>query len=222
MLTSNWLQEKPSFRLPREAIPSHYDVKIQAQLSQNAPGMAFKGRVTIRVKALRDTVNVTLHSKELRIRHVRITPLPTTTKVGEKPIGIAASYSTPSVNDYLVITAEDTLKKGREYNLEITFEGSGGESIGFFRASDRVFATQFGPIHARRAFPCFDEPDLKAKFRITLTCDGRYKVITNMELETGRGTLLLDQFTLLLFSFFIRMTNWEFVSRLKRRSCITV
>ena len=45
----------------------------------------------------------------------------------------------------------------------------------------RLLATShFEPTYARRAFPCFDEPELKAKFLMTITHDRALRAFFNM------------------------------------------
>ena len=45
----------------------------------------------------------------------------------------------------------------------------------------RLLATShFEPTYARRAFPCFDEPELKAKFLMTITHNRGLQAFFNM------------------------------------------
>ena len=166
--------------------------------------MRFAGRVKITVRAVEETRNVTLHSKDLTIHLVKIRQLkPSATAYASAGTTTAATGETRKdadfalipENEFLVLTWPDVLRKDREYVIEIHFNGSSveGESKGFFRASENVFATQFGPTFARRAFPCFDEPHLKATFKISVSCDQRLDVISNMEPIAGR-LLFFGQF----------------------------
>ena len=45
--------------------------------------------------------------------------------------------------------------------------------------------TLFVPMDASMAFPCFDQPDLKARFKLSVTTPTGWQVITNTKLEAG-------------------------------------
>jgi puromycin-sensitive aminopeptidase len=67
--------------------------------------------------------------------------------------------------------------------LEIAFAGEIVERLrGFYRSQKdgaRYAATQFEAADARRAFPCFDEPEFKARFALTLLVPPGVTAVSN-------------------------------------------
>jgi puromycin-sensitive aminopeptidase len=83
----------------------------------------------------------------------------------------------------------ETLEPG-EWELHTSFSGILNDHLhGFYRSTykdadgvEQVIATtQFEATDARRAFPCWDEPDLKATFAVTLIVDENLVAISNAE-----------------------------------------
>ncbi|XP_020619542.1 glutamyl aminopeptidase-like [Orbicella faveolata] len=76
-----------------------------------------------------------------------------------------------------------------EYVINMAFKSELREELGgFYRMNYTrkdgtivpVAATQFSPADARKAFPCFDEPAMKATFNVTLVHDPGLISISNM------------------------------------------
>ena len=47
--------------------------------------------------------------------------------------------------------------------------------------------THFEPTDARNAFPCFDEPNMKAKFSVVITRERRHVALGNMPIQHTEG-----------------------------------
>ena len=54
----------------------------------------------------------------------------------------------------------------------------------------RIILTHFKPVHAREAFPCFDEPSFKAKFQLIVHHENNTHIISNWDESVRQFTLL--------------------------------
>jgi aminopeptidase 2 len=85
------------------------------------------------------------------------------------------------------------LTKGSQVQLEIKFTGQLNDKMaGFYRSTYKnpdgteaiMATTQMEATDARRAFPCFDEPALKAEFTVTLIADKNLTCLSNMDVAS--------------------------------------
>lgn len=76
-------------------------------------------------------------------------------------------------NEHLLIDAKFLGKGANQIAIQFI---AGNESLN--RNPDFLYAL-FVPAHARTAFPCFDQPDLKANFKLSLTVPADWKVLAN-------------------------------------------
>lgn len=97
---------------------------------------------------------------------------------------------------FIVIYLGKTLKRGAQCEVKMTFSGKmpNETSEGLFRHHyiDTItcekkwyVATRFRPNLARKAFPCLDEPGLKAKFLISVARQKHMRTLSNMPLESS-------------------------------------
>jgi puromycin-sensitive aminopeptidase len=169
------VDHQSSHRLPRGVTPSHYDLVLTPDLD----AATFTGTVTVTIDVAEATDEVVLNAEELEIASVALT-----TADGETRTGTAELIG----DQRAVLHFVSPVPAGTGHLLELTFSGVLNDKLhGFYRSSfvddqgnTRVIATtQFEPADARRALPCWDEPDFKATFAVTLVVDDELTAISN-------------------------------------------
>lgn len=173
--TGPWSQ----VRLPANIKPSHYNIILSIDLTK--PN--FNGTVSIWIKISIITSYILLHTSNMNVTLVEVKK-----ESGEQiPV---KRYFDFDKNQFLVIELESPLDQGT-YITTVEYSGKYSADLrGLYKSSYRdkngvesfFAATQFEPLRARRAFPCFDEPALKATFNVTIVHNPKLISLSNMPL----------------------------------------
>lgn len=176
-----------AYRLPKSFHPENYRLKVITHLNEDGLGHRFTGKVWIVAICDHNTNNITLHAKNLTINEEKVKVKLIHDKIELKEVKLDQE------NEFLVIVANETFRKGNKYMVYIPFEAPLSSGLqGYYKSSyfdkkrkEKVYlsVTQFEPTAARYAFPCFDEPEMKATFDIALGHHKNYTALSNMPLK---------------------------------------
>jgi len=90
-------------------------------------------------------------------------------------------------NEHIIIPPKMIIKGENKITIIFT---PGDQSL---NRKDSFMYTLFVPDRARTAFPCFDQPDLKAKFTLSLNLPSNWKSISNTTIKsTGVGSKFIN------------------------------
>ncbi|KAF9174875.1 hypothetical protein BGX20_009365 [Mortierella sp. AD010] len=137
------------------------------------------------------TFGITLNAKELNIQ----TATARDHLNGYSVIATSVSYNVEE--ETITLEFPQVLHVGSSWILDVTYIGLVNDKLnGFYRSVytdadgnvHQLTTTQFQSTHARRAFPCWDEPAIKATFSLTLVAPQGMACLSNMS-EQSRTLL---------------------------------
>jgi len=159
--------------------PINYKLTFEPDLKK----FTFNGIESILVNCKKYTNTITMNCAELKIKSCQVTSagklIKSTSKTNEK-------------KEELQITLEKKITGKVMINLE--FRGILNDKLlGFYRSQYKqggntkyLATTQFEAADARRAFPCWDEPEAKATFEISIIADNKFTAISNMPVKSKK------------------------------------
>ena len=157
----------------KAVIPINYELKFEPDFDK----FKFAGTEKILVKVLQPTRQIVLNAADLKINGCTVV---SNTKK------LKAKIRLDEKNEELVLTLPEKIS-GKAVVM-IDFVGTLNDKlVGFYRSKydykgkERYLATtQFEAADARRAFPCWDDPESKATFDVSLVVDDNLTAISNM------------------------------------------
>ncbi|MBI4214020.1 MAG: M1 family metallopeptidase [Chloroflexi bacterium] len=160
------------FRLTKAVRPRRYQISLDLDLQT----WTSSGRETIELVLDEPSREIVLHALDLDIKTARID-----SDISMEQVAYRGESQTATIR------FDQEIPRGA-HSLEIEWVAEIREALrGLYRSTHggaRFAATQFEATDARRAFPCFDEPEFKAHFALELTYDAGLTAIANGTIES--------------------------------------
>ncbi|KAJ2378021.1 hypothetical protein IW150_001048, partial [Coemansia sp. RSA 2607] len=164
--------------LPKTVTPVHYDIHLRPDIDSGK----VTGSVCVDAIVNTSTQTVTLHTKTIVIECATVLARASTDSLVSRDITYDSDIETATIR------LSAALEPG-PVQIIIEFTGVLSDSMyGLYRSKYRdrqgqlasMLVTQFQAKCARMAFPCWDEPAIKAEFTLALTVPSSHTALSNM------------------------------------------
>jgi alanyl aminopeptidase len=168
LVSTATLAQESNYRLSDNVTPIFQQIELK--IDPDSP--TFSGETTI-------TINVNNATDIIEFYQLELTILKAELIDGKQTLPLVVTS-----HDYDIqhAKASQTLTP-KQYQLHIVFTGkvnttSDGMYLSTFEGNNYIY-TQFEDMHARRAFPSFDEPGFKIPFQLTIAAPEKHTVVSN-------------------------------------------
>ena len=174
------LESRAVSRLSAHVRPERYRLHLDVDPRRDR----FAGELEIELHAPSGTRAIELHAVDLDIEEASV-------EDDDGRVAVKATRRNPKRESVTLRLERDLASAGARIRLKYT--GPLRRDLrGLYLARSgrrRYAATQLEAADARRMFPCFDEPDKKARFAISVTIPTRHRAVSNgpVASETTRG-----------------------------------
>ncbi|KAJ6557958.1 peptidase family M1-domain-containing protein [Mycena capillaripes] len=164
--------EDSQYRLPTDVSPMHYNLTVLTDLEE----LKFLGTVEIDLAVHTSTSHIVLNVADLELQDISLS-------LEDGQTFIPLSEAIDKLSERVTLMFPVVFAAGSTVRLFIAFTGVLTASmVGYYRSlttgSDED--KNYCPTAARRAFPCSDEPGLKATFAINLVARSNTVSLSNM------------------------------------------
>lgn len=192
---NNFVIPASNYRLNLTVKPLHYHLRMRPVLDEGYPNLEkFSVPSSVLIQA-QSVTNVTCNTITLHQRNLTINLQAVTVKNAASGRDLQISNQTfEYARDLYTITVREGFNFGDNLEIYIPFTThlSQTENTGVYlghytnqETNETVYlaTTKLEPYHARKVFPLFDEPSLKATFSISVgRVEAKYHSLSNMEI----------------------------------------
>lgn len=171
-----------NYRLPRTVVPARYEIRLAPDLTN----FKFTGEEVVHAEVMQPVKEIVLNSIELEVHSAELS--------NDKGTKYSGAISFQESEERLILKFDQEIAAGK-WQLKLKFTGTLNDKLhGFYRSTYKdpqgnqktLATTQFEATDARRAFPCWDEPDFKATYKVTLEIDENLQAISNASIEAEK------------------------------------